>query len=188
MDVEYGSGKIKLLVVITAFCLLHSGSAFCLPSGLVGNGNTFGRQLRSSGNPLGHSFFDLLAVSTNEETDDGSVIESIEFPAPLTGPQQLARSAEFWKSAVPIIASYYKAAAKLKFRQDVLGECISEEEECQVSAAFKTQSGLVVLPSTSCTLLTIGMERSPRNWCSKSSRHDYLPERVLCQNGADYLE
>mmetsp|Transcript_28369 Transcript_28369/g.56783 ORF Transcript_28369/g.56783 Transcript_28369/m.56783 type:complete len:610 (+) Transcript_28369:52-1881(+) len=132
MDVEYGSGKIKLLVVITAFCLLHSGSAFCLPSGLVGNGNTFGRQLRSSGNPLGHSFFDLLAVSTNEETDDGSVIESIEFPAPLTGPQQLARSAEFWKSAVPIIASYYKAAAKLKFRQDVLGECISEEEECQV--------------------------------------------------------
>mmetsp|Transcript_29777 Transcript_29777/g.34250 ORF Transcript_29777/g.34250 Transcript_29777/m.34250 type:complete len:603 (+) Transcript_29777:57-1865(+) len=73
--------------------------------------------------------FPLYAVSTSNEKS--SETGNIEFPEELTGSERLVRAATFWSSAVPIVASYYGKMTELKIRQDLLGECLSEDE-CEI--------------------------------------------------------
>ena len=62
--------------------------------------------------------------STNQETET-----EVEFPPALSKVDRLKRAAKFWSTAVPIILSYYSKSAELQFRNKLLGDVISEDEE-----------------------------------------------------------
>lgn len=54
--------------------------------------------------------------------------ESAEFPPPLSKVDRLKRAAQFWSTAVPIIASYYGKSLDLKLREGLLGETLTPDE------------------------------------------------------------
>jgi len=54
--------------------------------------------------------------------------QDVEFPPPLSSAERLKRSAKFWTTTVPIIASYYGKSTELYMKEKLLGETLSEEE------------------------------------------------------------
>lgn len=55
-------------------------------------------------------------------------VESVQFPPPLSKVDRLKRAAQFWSTAVPIIASYYGKMAEVKLREGLLGETMTQED------------------------------------------------------------
>lgn len=53
---------------------------------------------------------------------------SVEFPPPLSSVDRFKRAAQFWSTAVPVIASYYGKAMEMQLRQELLGEIMTPDQ------------------------------------------------------------
>ena len=64
---------------------------------------------------------------------DSASVESAEFPPPLSKVDRLKRAAQFWSTAVPIIASYYGKSLDLKLRGTLGSDAFIIAPACSVS-------------------------------------------------------
>lgn len=55
-------------------------------------------------------------------------MQAVEFPAPLTETEKLARAGTFWWKVMPLITGYSKLLLELGFREKVLGQGLSKAE------------------------------------------------------------
>ena len=52
----------------------------------------------------------------------------VEFPAPLSASERISRTATFWARTVPVIASYLRVYTGLQLKEQLFGQCLSQEE------------------------------------------------------------
>jgi hypothetical protein len=69
---------------------------------------------------------------------------AVEFPAPLSAAQRLARAANFWARAVPVMVSYMRVYTGFQLRERLLGQCLSEDE-CEVVWEAEHEKGAATL-------------------------------------------
>ena len=53
---------------------------------------------------------------SSKDKEEEEVVNSLEFPPPLTKVQRVQRAAKFWSSAIPIVLSYYSKDAELRVK------------------------------------------------------------------------
>ena len=99
-------------------------------------------------------------------------VESVEFPPPLSKVDRLKRAAQFWSTAVPIIASYYGKMAEVKLREGLLGETLTQED---IERIWDEQhaSGAIKLADTIASLKGFYVKTAQ----IISSRADLFPEQ-----------
>lgn len=111
-----------LLFLRVLNCLLHQSQSF--QCGITSSTRYFTRPLRTRS----HDAHSGLQLQTFEATDQETETD-VEFPSALSKVDRLKRAAKFWGTAVPIILSYYSKSVELEFRNNLLGDTISEDEE-----------------------------------------------------------
>jgi aarF domain-containing kinase len=140
--------KVSTSFVLLAVGLIATANAFVVPPARTDSAA---------------SSFSLNAATT---------IESTEFPPPLSRVDRLKRAAQFWSTAVPIIASYYGKSLDLKLREGLLGQKLTEE---QIQEIWDEQHeiGAVKLSATVASLKGFYVKTAQ----IISSRGDLFPEQ-----------
>ena len=70
-----------------------------------------------------------VADAGSSEDNPGTEEQTITFPPPLSKVDRLKRAAQFWSSALPIVASYYTKSSEVYVREVLLGETLPVEEK-----------------------------------------------------------
>ena len=78
----------------------------------------------SSTAPEGDSPYVYSSTNTDDGDDDSrntTIVNTIDFPPPLTKFQRLQRATKFWTSALPIVFSYYTKETELRLLESFAG-------------------------------------------------------------------
>jgi len=108
--------KILLPALVLASSSVYTSHAFTSTTQRINlKVSTVGRQstvLSEATTTLDESPTETEDSSSEEE----EVVNSLEFPPPLTKVQRVQRAAKFWSSAIPIVLSYYSKDAELRVK------------------------------------------------------------------------
>ena len=108
---------MKIFVLVLASSLVYSSHAFT--STAQQTGLKVGTVSRQS-TVLSEATTTLDESPTETEEDSSSkeeeIVNTLEFPPPLTKVQRVQRAAKFWSSAIPIVLSYYSKDAELRVK------------------------------------------------------------------------
>jgi hypothetical protein len=94
------------------------------------NGNFMVRSVTTSTSsnhntvPEGDSPYAYSNTNTDDDDDDSrnnKIVNTIDFPPPLTKFQRLQRATKFWTSALPIVFSYYTKETELRLLESFAG-------------------------------------------------------------------